>query len=79
MYSTVHKLVAAARYAGVMRIGLVADKMQKWVPKEKEKTPNFGRYRRLYQILLRECRNAVQAYNRYKNPAAANAQEEQKQ
>lgn len=67
MYSAVHKLVAAARYAGAMRIGLIADKMQKWVPRDSP-TPNFDRFRKLHVILKRETLVAVECFERLKNP-----------
>ena len=71
MYSAAHKLVGAARYAGAMRIGLITDKMQKWVPRDST-TPNFDRYRKLHTILTRETKTAFEEFDKYKkaNPGA---------
>lgn len=67
MYSAAHKLVGASFYAGVMRVGTIADKMQKRVPKVCA-NPDFKRYKKLHEMLLRETKVAFEAYARLKNP-----------
>lgn len=65
MYQKVHKLVGAAKYAGAMRIAMIADKMQKYVPKEST-TPDMDSYRKFHKILQREVKNTFDDYNFYK-------------
>jgi HPt (histidine-containing phosphotransfer) domain-containing protein len=67
MYSAAHKLVGASFYAGVMRVGTIADKMQKYVPRDGV-NPNFKRYKDLHKLLLRETQVAFDEYERLKNP-----------
>lgn len=57
MYAAAHKLVGASFYAGAMRIGTIADKMQKAVPKEGS-NPNFKKYRKYYDLLISETQVA---------------------
>ena len=78
MYQKAHKLVGASRYAGAVRIAIIADKMQKYVPKlyeEKEMKrnpeliqpiPNFPPYKVLHKILLREVKITSDDYRYYK-------------
>jgi hypothetical protein len=67
MYAAAHKLVGASFYAGVMRVGTIADKMQKACPKEGT-NPNFKKYCRLYEMLVRETQVAFEEYEKFKNP-----------
>jgi len=79
MYNTAHKLVGASRYAGVVRVQTIADKMQKYVPKEEKTGPaRFEDYRRMHKLLIREYPVSVDEYQRYKqsmnsSPAPSNA------
>jgi HPt (histidine-containing phosphotransfer) domain-containing protein len=78
MYNTAHKLVGASRYAGVVRVQTIADKMQKYVPKEEKLGPaRFEDYRRMHKLLMREYPASVEEYKRYKtggrSPAPSNA------
>lgn len=67
MYAAAHKLVGASFYAGVMRVGTIADKMQKAVPKEGSNA-NFKKYKILYDLLIRETQVAFEEYEKFKNP-----------
>jgi hypothetical protein len=69
MYAAAHKLVGASFYAGVMRVGTIADKMQKACPKDSP-NPNFKRYKALYDILTVETQVAFDDYDKYKYPNA---------
>ena len=69
MYAAAHKLVGASFYAGVMRVGTIGDKMQKACPKDSP-SPNFKRYKALYDILVVETQVAFDQYDKYKYPNA---------
>lgn len=72
MYNTVHKLVGASRYAGIMRVSLIADKMQKYVPRDEKTGPaRFEDYKRLHKLLVREYPVSIEQYQIYKKALAA--------
>ena len=71
MYQSAHKLVGASSYAGARRVHMIADKMQKWVPKQGG-NPNYDRYKQLHAWLLKEIQLAAQEFEKYKSGANAN-------
>ena len=48
-----------------MRVGTIADKMQKWIPKDGG-SPNYERYRQLADLLIKEVQNAKNEFDKYK-------------
>jgi HPt (histidine-containing phosphotransfer) domain-containing protein len=61
MYNAIHKLKGVCVYAGIMRVGAIAEKMQKLV-QSSVTDPNIERYKNYLELLLREMRLAYENF-----------------